>query len=142
MAADWSKVKHFEREEFVKNPDRVDEELVLLLDEMREFAGKPFKVHVAWDDSGHVNDSAHYSGHAVDGHFEGLALLDQWLLAERFPWTGIGIYPFWSNPGLHLELIAGRHAGTRWWRDSEGDYRSLDRRLLSILLTLPPARTV
>lgn len=142
MSLDWSTIRHFTRAEFPKDPDRVSPDVVLLMDEMREAAGVPIIVHVAWDDSGHVGDSSHYSttrdyAMAVDFHFVGWPLLDQWLFAERFPWNGIGLYPHWNAPGLHCDLRRlGRdhpHLGKRWWRDADGTYQPLDRALLKRL---------
>lgn len=137
---DWSRIKHFKREEWEKFPDRIHSEVVYLLDEMRQAAGKPIIIHVAADDSGHVEGSAHYftsqrTALAVDFHVVGMSLLDQWLLAERFPWVGIGVYPGWEHPGLHCDLAWREHIrlGRRWWRDG-GTYRSLDRDLLTRLL--------
>jgi hypothetical protein len=138
---EWDRVRHFKREEWVKNPDRVAPDVVYLMDEMRDAAGVPIVIHVAWDDDGHVAGSSHYGEVAtgVDFHFEGWSLLEQWLFAERFPWSGIGIYPYWNNPGLHVDLRRlGRdhpHLGKRWWRDQRGRYLPIDRTLLAILLS-------
>ena|SRR6266850_141312 len=146
MNRDWSTIRHFQRGEFVKDPDKVAWDTVLLLDEMRDVIGSPIHIHIAWDDSGHSTDSSHYTDSrdfatAVDLHFEGLSLLDQWLFAERFPWNGIGLYPYWDHPGLHVDLRRlGRdhpHLGKRWWRDAAGVYQPLNRDLLNIILLLP-----
>jgi len=120
---------------------KVSWDVVQLLDEMRHVAGVPFHVNVAWESDGHVDGSTHYSGLAVDGYFAGMALLDQWLWAERFPWQGIGLYPFWRVPGLHLDLGPRAYPG-RWWRDAVGTYLPLSRDLMSVLLTLPAPRVV
>jgi len=143
---DWSTIRHFKREEFVKDPDRISWDVVLLVDEMRDVAGTQIHIDVAWDNTGHVEDSSHYTtsrdfSTAVDLYFLGWTLLDQWLFAERFPWNGIGLYPYWSKPGLHLDLRKlGRdypHLGKRWWRDNAGIYRSFDRSMLSTILAMP-----
>ena len=142
---DWTTVKHFRREEFVNDPDRVSWDTVMLLDNMRDDAQAPFKIHVAWDDSGHVNDSSHYTEvkdfcTAVDFHVVGMSLLDQWLFAERYPWNGIGVYPYWENPGLHCDLrrLGREHPnlGKRWWRDAHGIYKSFDKEMVSIIMLM------
>ena len=146
---DWSSIRHFKPEEWKHDPERISWDVVMLMDEMRDAAGVPVTIHVAWDNNGHVNDSSHYTTQrdfacAVDFHFKGWQLLDQWLFAERFPWNGIGIYPFWTYPGLHVDLrrLGRDHPslGKRWWRDSEGYYKPLDRELFSMLLTMQPAK--
>ena len=132
---DWETIKYFQPEEWPKNPGLVNPELVHLVDELRDFVGQPIVIHVAWEPSGHAQNSEHYIGLAVDLHITNTPLVDQWLAAERFPFRGIGLYPFWNNPGLHLDLRKGRrNAGQRWWRDSDGQYKALDRALLNKLL--------
>jgi uncharacterized protein YcbK (DUF882 family) len=125
---DWSRVRHFDRAEWVTDPDRVDARLVYLVDELREVVGQPIHIHVAWEEGGHVADSAHYAGRAVDLHMEGLTLAEQWLAAERFLFHGIGLYPYWNYPGLHLDTASesGAWAGRRWWRDRKGAYQPFD----------------
>ena len=140
---DWDTIKHFRREEWVKDPDKVLWQTVVLLDQMRGDCGHPIIIHVAWDDSGHVGDSSHYNSarpfaSAVDFHIEGMSLLDQWLFTERYPWNGIGVYPFWANPGLHCDLrILSNdhpHLGKRWWRNEHGIYEAFSREMLEVLL--------
>ena len=139
---DWSKIKHFKKSEWKKDPDKVEWSVIELADEMRSAAGKPILIHVAWDDAGHVQDSTHFGiATGFDFHFVGMTLLEQWLFAERFPWMGIGIYPYWNNPGLHCDLRSlTEHAnlGRRWWRDAAGHYKSLDREIIKILLAQEP----
>ncbi len=140
---DWTQVKHFKREEWVKDPDKISPDVVMMLDSMREDAGVPFIILVAWDDDGHVNDSSHYTGTrdlavAVDFYMKSWSLLDQWLFAERYPWNGIGLYPYWTHPGLHCDLRRlGRdhpYLGKRWWRDKDGLYKPLDREFVQLLV--------
>lgn len=149
---DWTAIKHFTREEWQRDPERVSPDVVMLLDEQRDahglmVPGVRYVIHVAWDDAGHVTDSGHYTVNrelavAVDYHMEvggvALPLLEQWLWAERFPWNGIGLYPFWRSPGLHCDLrrIGREHAhlGRRWWRDTDGAYKSVDEELIERLI--------
>ena len=144
MMTDWGQIEFMKREEWIKDPDRVHPEVVYLLEEVRRAAMAPIVIHVAWDDSGHESDSTHYTttrefALGVDFHIKGWPLLEQWLFVERFPWCGIGLYPYWAYPGLHADLRqSGREhpdLGRRWWRDRAGQYRALDRRLLTLLLS-------
>ena len=145
MSVNWSIVRHFRREEWAKQPDSVLPDLVYLLDEVREDADAPILIHVAADDTGHVENSGHYPttatetlAVAVDFHIVGWSLLDQWLFAERYPFHGLGLYPHWGHPGLHADLrrlgVEHPKMGRRWWRDATGAYKPLDRELLTLLL--------
>lgn len=146
----WDEVRHFRREEWIHDPDRVAWDVVLLADQMREDSGCAINIHVAWDASGHEVDSSHYTNAArefctgFDFHFVGMSLFDQYLFAERYPWNGIGVYPFWNSPGLHCDLrrLGRDHPfmGKRWWRDDAGQYLSFDRRMFSILMLMPKER--
>lgn len=68
-------------------------------------------------------------GLAIDWDCPGADLLDVYHAVERLNvWTGIGIYPYWHNPGLHTDLRERRHPdyGARWYVDRAGTYRSLN----------------
>ena len=127
----WSLVRHFEPEEF-DCPARMVPEVVYELDAMRHFADSPCVVTSDFAISGHSTQSMHYRGLAVDLIFPRLSLLDQFLIATRFSWTGIGLYPFWSYgdkicPGLHCDLRPLKDdPEARWWRNKIGEYRGLD----------------
>jgi len=113
--------KHFKREEWRQDPDRVSPVLVATLDAVRDATGDPgtlIHINQAWDASGHVTGSGHYAdpATAVDFVFRGLTYAEQfaYLVAEpRF--TGIGFYPDWSAPGWHGD-IKDRPTRTFWVR--------------------------
>lgn len=149
---DWSTIRHFVRSEWKNDPDLVDWDVVMLLDEQRNAAGRthPHIIHVAWDATGHEPNSSHYTSTSqpfatgVDYHMKGWSLLRQWLHAERFPWAGIGVYPYWRQPGLHCDLrtLSREHPnlGKRWWRDRptlafpHGEYKPFNEELMELLL--------
>lgn len=132
METDWTRVKNFERKEWRTNPEKINSELIYLVDELASYVKTTFNpspiciIHVAYEDTGHSANSQHYLGFAVDLHFHGIPLLDQYLSAERFPFTGIGIYPYWNNPGLHLDIRSVMSPYARWQRDRNGEYGKLD----------------
>lgn len=121
---DWSTVKYFKPEEFgdTEAQDNIHSTLVWLLDKFREVVGRPIKIHEAWAKSGHSANSYHYKGEAVDLHIEGLSLWEQFFAALKFGvWRGIGIYPFWHDKGLHLD-IRKQDMPIIWYEDHKGNY--------------------
>lgn len=143
MSDTFPVLKHFSKEEFKDDYRKIAWESAIMLDAMRDASGHSCVIHVAWEDGGHdFADSAHYGDEihkatAIDCHFVGMSLLEQWLLAERFPWSGIGLYPYWQSPGLHLDLKSRNGLeGGRWWRDLAGKYQPLDKRFLAMMLLL------
>lgn len=51
----------------------------------------------------HSKFSYHYEGKAIDGHFDGLTLPQMGLLSLAKWWQGIGLYPDWNQPGIHID---------------------------------------
>lgn len=90
--------------------------LLKRLDALREFVSYPIIIHCGYASDGHVKDSQHYLGRAVDFHIKNVSLINQYLMAERFIFTGIGIYPDWNNPGLHCDVRHKNHEQSqdRW----------------------------
>lgn len=104
---DWSIVKHFSSDEKWGDVTKIHPKLILSLDRMRDYAKVPFVIHCAYELSGHSPKSYHKYGMAVDGHFKGLDLLDQFFIADRFFGdAGIGVYgsDVWKKPGIHVDI--------------------------------------
>lgn len=100
----WEQVKHFSPNENWGNPYKMSFELLRRLDALREFVSHRIIIHCGYSRGGHTENSQHYLGKAVDFHIENVSLINQYLAAERFMFTGIGIYPDWNNPGLHCDV--------------------------------------
>lgn len=93
------------------------------------YAGATIEVHSDWNPpgtGGHVSESFHYSGNALDLHVavngSVLPLLDQWIAASRCSSVrGLGGYPFWASRGIHIDC---RPTAIRalWWRNAAGEY--------------------
>lgn len=124
--AAWNMVHNFKMAEF-NEPMMMDQDLMFKLDTMRTWVGRPFIIHVSYATEGHSEDSTHYYGKAVDGHFEGLTIAEQYVYAEAFNWQGLGVYPYWHKPGIHVDnrLIGPTEKAARWWRDRDGTYKAL-----------------
>lgn len=129
---DWKALKNFDKGEWKTDPNKVYPNLINTVDRLASFVKIAYPntfcmIHVAWEDKNHEENSKHYQGRAVDLHFQGIPLFFQFMLAQQFPFTGIGVYPYWNNPGLHLEIeenyIDSRTK--RWWRDRENEYRAI-----------------
>jgi len=118
----WKTLRWFRPEEFTE-PYMMDAWVMKLLDEMREQVGKKFIVHSSTDGE-HSMGSAHYRGEAVDGHFEDMDVIEQYLIAEQFNFPGLGFYPHWVSPGIHVDTRRQEpfQKGARWWRDKTGFY--------------------
>jgi len=99
----WTRIRHFGPEEAWGDPYKMSFRLIFILDRLRDFTGKVIVVHFGIQGS-HSKNSWHPKGKAVDCHAEGMSLLDFYLTAERFPFGGIGVYPCWNHPGLHLDI--------------------------------------
>ena len=134
----FSGIRYFTPDEF-DHPAKVDRDALSLLDAMRHTEGKlrtrpiVIVVHADYASSGHSPKSRHAFGDAFDISFldretrKPLGVVDQFLTAIRYTWTGIGFYPYWNNPGVHVDrrpiTVKGRRS--LWWRDSGGNYRAV-----------------
>jgi len=119
---DWKSVRYFTPDEW-GDWGQVDRELIFLLDSIRHNAKKPVVIHCAYATAGHSEHSYHYRGMAVDFHILGMHVVDQFLLASQYSEVGgIGVYPYWRSPGLHIDLRPGR---TMWGRTAKGTYLPL-----------------
>ena len=130
MMIEGTNVVHFKEEEFI-NVHTMYAPLLWELDKLRSYVRRPIGLHetnpVKDPTSLHVQNSLHYVGRAVDAYIRNFPLWDFFLAASRFSFTGIGVYPYWNTPGLHLEI--GEEAGKPrkyWWRDQVGNYRAIN----------------
>ncbi len=118
--------KHFEREEWKHDPDRVSSVLVRAMDATREVAGVPIHINQAWDPAGHLDDSGHYGdpatglATAVDFVFRGLTFAEQLAVLDAGPYSGIGFYPDWNTPGWHADIKA--RPARKFWLRRNGAY--------------------
>jgi hypothetical protein len=101
---EWKKLKYFKITENWGDPYKMDYQLLLALEKFRSMLNKPITINYGTQGS-HVSGSYHYKGMAVDLHVKGMELFDVFMIAIRIPeFGGIGLYPEWNNPGLHLDI--------------------------------------
>jgi hypothetical protein len=129
----WENIKYFSPAEKWGDLDLVKFELIQKLDWLRDAAGVPIHIHCAGDHTGHSPNSYHYRGMAADIHADNIEVGDLFILATRW-FKGIGVYPRWNNPGLHLDIrrLEPDEAGKYWISWRKNSYIKLDIRELSI----------
>lgn len=121
-------------------PDMVDTELIFLTCEYRVALDKSLHISpvegAVYAKEGHSEKSWHKIikdrnslAMAMDV-FPNCDIAYAWLTALRFPFGGIGVYPFYKYPAkriqgmLHLD-IRPTHKKILWWRDEDGLYKYL-----------------
>lgn len=131
---DWNMIRHFNEHEKWGNPNEINPILVNTLDNLREEIGHPIIIHAGYENR--IGISQHPLGNAVDCHCEGVGLVDFFLYASRYSaLKGIGIYPLWDPPGLHLDV---RHSYNRatWGCMERKKYIPLNRNFIMNVLFL------
>lgn len=126
----WSSVEYFNDSENWGDYRKMNVRLIFWLDALRRSVNLPIVIHNGYEEGGHKDGSQHYLGRAVDLHIEGLTPQEQVWEAMKFPFTGIGMYEFWNNPGLHLDTRVfddGRTARKMWKRSKAGIYLAFNR---------------
>lgn len=118
-------MKNFTEEDFSLF-EFMDKFFIRMLDEFATQVGHRITIHAAAKQAGHTTNSQHYKRpcRAVDLSCGDLELKEFLRLAQLFQFEGqvfkgIGIYPYWNNPGLHLDL---RERPIKWIRNVHGAY--------------------
>lgn len=133
-ANDWLNMQpYFSTKEKWGDPFEMRTELMYELKAFREYIGKTITINCAYELTGHSADSQHKLGTAVDLSIEGLSLFEQLIAALKFNFKGIGVYPFWNIPGLHLDMRQGEQVRKFWWRDKSNKYYSFNKALFKLL---------
>ena len=115
----WNSIKNFTAKEF--NSDDMSKPLVLGLQQVRDYTGRKIKIKSGYRAG---DKGLHGLKMAADISIEGLHVVDQFLIIVRFNiFTGIGIYPNWNEPGLHVDV---RHKSARWGSLKPKEYVELN----------------
>lgn len=137
----WNRLNYFSRQERWGDPDKMDPDFLLQLDNFRAVIAKPFSLLCGYESSGHAENSYHYKGRAVDGRFldletrEALSLEEHLLIALRAPFGGVGIYTWGSGgPFLHLDNRLATHDRKIWVSTEKGKYENLSLSFLKHIL--------
>lgn len=133
----WSEIRYFTREEF-NHPDKLEVCALIQLDSMRHEEGLRRDIIITINEdfalTGHSEKSRHKFGDAFDLVIrlrktrKSLPVVIQFQIALRYNWTGIGFYPFWTDPGLHVDTRPMTRFMRRalWWRDEAGKYHNIE----------------
>jgi len=128
-------ITYFKQTEF-DYPENIDTTSLLMLDRMRHIEGgiKDIFICVNADFAyeGHSKNSWHYRGKAFDISIldrktkEPLPILEQYIMVTRYFFTGIGVYPYWNRPGLHIDTRPMTIYSRRifWWLGKDGKYNN------------------
>lgn len=126
---------HFSPKEF-NYPDKVDDVVLLKLYNMRKeealYQDIQITINEDYAETGHTNNSLHGRDGVCraldivirDSMGNSLPILEQFFIALRYNWTGIGFYPYWITPGLHVESDEAESRKGLWYRDAYGVYKS------------------
>lgn len=110
--ANFASIKYFTTAEF-DNPSAMNQQLVNMLDALRDKFGQPIKINSSWRDPAHnaevggVADSSHMKGCAVDVEvLPGAFVYDLVAQAIQVGFNGIGINKKTGTPTgfVHLEV--------------------------------------
>lgn len=122
-------MRWFKDSEFT-HPDKLVEELKRRLDLFRDLLGYPVMILADWATSGHMSDSKHYLGKAVDAWAK-CSILWVYMCAERAGFTGIGLYFKNGKVSFHVDVRTEGMPYSRWigvWNGRKGawDYLPMD----------------
>ena len=142
MPTDWGRLPDFRPEEFT-HPDDVDSYVLYTLQEMRTEANRRRKLRGKDGIIITINKpKGDYRPGDLKVHGKGLALdvvirncltkqplpvLEQFMIAVQHFWTGVGFYPFWNSPGIHVDMkpLTVWSRRRTWWRDGNDSYEAI-----------------
>jgi hypothetical protein len=93
----------------------ISADLMYMVDDMvtfckQEYPGSYCIVHDI-NRGDHTENSLHYQGKAIYLHMGKMTLGQTARIAMRYFFGGVGLYPEWAHPGVHLDV---RHNPTTW----------------------------
>ena len=125
----WNNLQYFKKTENWGDPDKMNPEFLILLDNIRDIIGYPISINCGYSTNGHATKSQHYLGNAVDFVVLGVSMqvayeliidaLDELGMNDK---VGLGVYPFWNTQGFHIDLRGNK---ARWSRAASGKYVSI-----------------
>jgi len=123
----WQTVQYFNLDENWGNPYKMNVHLIFYIDLLRKLCNTAIGVHNAHETIGHSPTGQHPKGRAIDCYARRMLLIDFFLMAMRLPFTGVGIYRWWTTEGLHLDRkpLLDDQPRRVWYRDQHGIYHNI-----------------
>ena len=112
---------------------QMDSRLIFELDELRTYVQQPIIIHCGYKLRPPTQGGQHPIGTAADIHIEKMNLIDQFIAATRFNFVGIGVYPIWKNPGLHLDMRINVPYRQLWGCIKHRTYVPIDKNFIKTL---------
>lgn len=129
----WQKINDFTPDEF--GCEDMDGILIYTLQQMRRFVGRKIIIHCGYEKR---SSGYHPKKCACDLHIDGMHVVDQFLVANRFSnFGGIGVYSWWNSPGLHIDTRPANHKlnyDARWGSLKKGEYVPLNRKFFKEIM--------
>lgn len=97
----WATTRYFNETEKWGDPAKMDARLIYELERLRAYLARPIVIHCGWEER---DTGYHPLGMATDCHVPGLHPMEFFIAASRFNFGGLGVYLWWNNPGLHLDV--------------------------------------
>ena len=117
----WERIDTLSKTDGWGQPRCIDGKLIILFSELQKILDEPVYIHKAYEEEGHVENSFHYSGQAIDFHVGTQpvhSLLKVWKILNEWWNGGLGVYPCWNEPGFHIDMGPKK----RWQKNKEGVY--------------------
>jgi len=116
------------------NFEKMELVIIDMLEHMLKFCSSMGLQHKINSDYRDDDTGQHGKGKAVDFVLYKKVLGDfHWLyqfhIALRFDFTGIGVYPCWNTPGIHVDSRDIKFPKALWWRDKDNAYRRMEEML-------------
>ena len=116
----------------VNEVDKMNEDTLNMVNTMCQYAVKLYSWKHQINSSYREGDTGqHGDGRAIDMVFYkkipgDIDIMRQFIFALRFNWGGVGFYPYWNTPGIHVDMRPFDYYRKLWWRDKKGRYHNGD----------------
>lgn len=128
---EWVNRWPYVRLDLFKNIDKMTVDTLDMFNDMVGWANQNNNwMHHVNSDHRQGNAGQHPLGRAIDCYFYekqpgDVNVADQFFWAMRFNWGGIGFYPHWNTPGIHVDMRQNIQYRSLWWRDSQDQYQGV-----------------
>ena len=121
--------------------DKIEKMTIDTLDEFNELC-KYASLNNGWQhrinsDYRRGGTGQHPKGRAIDVVFYlrspgDVDVISQFLFALRFQFTGVGFYPYWKAPGIHVDTRQNVKYRAMWYQEKDNSYKTPDEYFIQI----------